>query len=114
MSTPRKLGYLALGLLLAVLGVIGLILPILPGVLFLLAAVLVVSKASTRVKRFADSDPRLREARRRFDSFARLGVRDRLRLAGWMSADALVRGAEALATGVASLSRAAWRRAQSY
>ena len=105
MSTPRKLAYLALGALFVILGLVGLIIPVIPGILFLLAAVYVVSKASSRVRRFAHSDPRIREAHRRFDRFGRLGILDRLRLAGWMTLDAGLRTTEALVTGSVRLYR---------
>ena len=113
MSTPRKLGYLALGVLFVMLGVIGLIIPIIPGVLFLMAAVYVVSKASRRVKRFADSDPRIQEVHRRFDGFAGLGALDRTRLAGWMALDLCAQGMQMLINGFSQLSKTVQRRVRS-
>ena len=111
-STPRKLAYLALGALFVFLGMVGLIVPIIPGVLFLVAAVYVVSKASTRVKRFADADPRIRKVQRRFDRFGSLGAQDRMRLAGWMILDAGLQGVQLLANGISQMTKFVSRRAR--
>lgn len=100
MSAPVKFAYLILGGLLLLLGLVGLIFPIIPGVLFLIAAVYVLSKASRRFRRVAEADPRYQEMQRRFNGFGGLGAMDRLRLAGWMTLDASVKGIQAMLDGL--------------
>lgn len=59
-----KLIYLTLGIMFLALGVIGLLLPILPGVLFLAGAVYMLSRVSHRVRQFAEDNPTPREMAR--------------------------------------------------
>ena len=56
-SGPEKLLYFTLGIMFLVLGVVGLIIPILPGVLFLAGALYMLSRASRRVRAIADDNP---------------------------------------------------------
>ena len=105
MKTPLKLVYLVLGIVFLMLGVIGLIIPVIPGVLFLMAAVYVLSKASKRVKQFTERDPRILEMQQRFDRFGEVHPIDRVRLAGWMALDGVVKGAESVSSGFSRISR---------
>jgi uncharacterized membrane protein YbaN (DUF454 family) len=56
-SGAEKLFYLTLGIIFLVMGVVGLIIPILPGVLFLAGALYMLGRGSSRVKQLADENP---------------------------------------------------------
>jgi uncharacterized membrane protein YbaN (DUF454 family) len=68
-----------------VLGLIGLVIPVLPGVLFLLGAAICVSCASPRAHRTFSRSATYRHWRRRWDAGAGLSAVDRARLAFWLS-----------------------------
>jgi len=90
----RKLLLLLAGLVLAALGLIGLVLPVLPGLLFLAAAAFCLSLASQRLRHRIDGHlerhPRVRRARRRWEAGRSLPVWHRLRLGFWLSLSALL------------------------
>lgn len=95
-SKPRKVIYLVIGGMCLTLGVIGLIIPIIPGVLFLMAAVYLLSRGSRRIKKFTDRDPRILQMQQRMDQFGEVKLADRIRLAGWMTLDAVVKSVQAI------------------
>jgi uncharacterized membrane protein YbaN (DUF454 family) len=97
-SKPRKVIYLLIGGVCLALGVIGLIIPIIPGVLFLMAAVYLLSRGSGKIKRFTDRDPRILQMQQRMEQFGEVNVADRFRLAGWMALDAAVKSVRAIST----------------
>ncbi len=99
LSRPRKFIYLVIGGMCLTLGVIGLIIPIIPGVLFLMAAVYLLSRGSRKIKRFTDRDPRILQMQQRMEQFGEVNVVDRIRLAGWITLDAAVKSAQAISTG---------------
>lgn len=90
----RKLLLLVAGLALTVLGLIGLVLPVLPGLLFLAAAAFCLSLASQRLRHRIDGHlerhPRVQRARRRWQAGRSLPVWHRLRLGFWLSLSALL------------------------
>jgi len=90
----RKLLLLVAGLALAVLGLIGLVLPVLPGLLFLAAAAFCLSLASQRLRHRIDGhlagNRRLQRARRRWEAGRSLPVWQRLRLGFWLTLAALL------------------------
>ena len=90
-SNPMKIVYLVLGLGLLLLGVIGLIFPLIPGVLFLVAAVFVLGKASSRIKAWSASSPTYTGVERRVALLGGARPWDRVKLGCLMAADAVVR-----------------------
>jgi len=76
--------------LFAVLGVIGLLIPVLPGVLFLLLAAICVSLASDRVHQKMNHSPVYRRWRRGWDASEGLSAFNRMKLAFWLSMEATV------------------------
>ncbi len=99
LSKPRKVIYLLVGGLCLTLGVIGLIIPIIPGVLFLLAAIYLLSRGSQRIKRFTESNPRVLHMQKRMDQFGEVNAADRFRLAGWMALGATVQSFRVIGNG---------------
>lgn len=95
MSWFTKSFYLVLTGCFLVLGVVGLVLPIIPGLVFLFLAVLVLTKVSTRFNAFAGGLTWFRHMRRRWHTLQLLKATDRLRLGFWYCAAATVRAIEA-------------------
>jgi len=98
LSKPRKVIYLAIGGMCLMLGVIGLIIPIIPGVLFLMAAIYLLSRGSRKIKKFTDRDPRILQMQQRMEQFGEVNAVDRIRLAGWITLDAVVKSLQAIGT----------------
>lgn len=100
LSAPMKLVWLVLGLALLALGLLGLIFPLIPGILFLAAAVFVLSKASRRVQAWSRNSPTYMGMERRFALMGGVGWLDRVRLGALMTLEATVRGLESVSTWV--------------
>jgi uncharacterized membrane protein YbaN (DUF454 family) len=92
MNNSLKLVYLVIGVVCLMLGVVGLIIPVIPGILFLAVALFLLSRVSRKFSRLMQSDPRLREMHERMERMGDIGVMDRVRLGGWMIADATLKG----------------------
>lgn len=86
--------FLVIIALLVVLGVVGLVLPIIPGLVFLFLAVLLLTRISTRFNSMAGGHAGFRHLRRRWQAMNMLRVTDRIKLGFWYSAGAAIRGAE--------------------
>ena len=100
---PTKLIYLTLGIMFLALGVIGLLIPIIPGILFLAGAVYMLSRASTRVKQFADSNATLRGMQDRMDRIEPLTILQKAQVMGLETLRSFAIGAQKLGLGVRSL-----------
>ncbi len=110
MTTPgpvRKALYLGIGIVCLTLGILGLLIPVIPGLVFLAIALVLLSRSSRRIHQFAARDPRFLALSRRLTRLANVGGLDRLRVGGWMVLDAFVQSAAATA---ALLRRAIHRR----
>ena len=83
--------YLTLGSCLTVLGLIGLVLPVIPGVLFLVLAVLCFSAASPRLQRRLERHPTYRGWQTRWHASSGLPFYRRWQLAFWLWADATLK-----------------------
>jgi len=84
----KRLALYALALVLFALGLVGLLLPLLPGVFFLLAAVICLSLASPSLAERWNRHPALARWHRRWRASAGLPGWQRGRLAFWLTADA--------------------------
>lgn len=82
----------AAGLLL--IGLVGLVLPVIPGLIFLFLAVLLLARISTRFNTLASGHAGFRQLRRRWHTMNMLQVKDRIKLGLWYCAGALIRGVE--------------------
>lgn len=87
----KRFAWLTLAVVFTVLGLVGLLVPVLPGVLFLALAALCVSAASDRVHRRLLRHRGYSRWRRHWDASASLPVLQRCKLAFWLSADTMVR-----------------------
>ncbi len=79
---------LSLAVCLLLLGVVGLVVPILPGMLFLALAAISFSAVSPRFQRTLERHPTWRGWQRRWRSGRGLPLFHRIRLAFWLTAEA--------------------------
>ncbi len=82
--------YLSVGTGLVFLGLIGLVVPILPGILFLALAALCFAAVSPKLQRRLERHPTWRGWHRRWRSSNGLPLLHRCRLAFWLTAEATV------------------------
>lgn len=97
-----KVIYTFFAIVLLMLGLLGLVIPVLPGVIFLVAACLLLAQVSTRVKQWVDAQPFLRSASYRIKKMSQLQWIDRMRLAGWMMLGSAMSGIRSLWVKVSS------------
>jgi len=114
LNQSLKLVYLVVGIICLMLGFIGLIIPIIPGVLFLMAALYLLSRGSRRIKKFSEGQPHMRRMHRRMAKFGEVKLADRCRLAGWMAMDAAVKSAYLVKTGTVKAVRVLKKRVSAY
>lgn len=105
MNKSLKLVYLVIGVLCLMLGVIGLVIPIIPGILFLMAALYLLNRGSRRIKKFTQKNPRVLLMQQRMNQFGEINIADRVRLAGWMAMDAGIKSAQLAARGMSRAGR---------
>ena len=79
-----------------VLGVIGLILPVIPGILFLFIGAILLSKLSTRFASYLRQNTWAQKWLRRGDSFRKLNNAHRLKLSFLMAAKSVVDSMESV------------------
>ena len=89
------------------IGIIGLILPIIPGLLFLFLAVLLLTRISRRAFAYAHSKPWFRKQLYTWRASAGLSWGQRARLSFWVAVKAVVQG---VGTGVSAVYRGFRRR----
>lgn len=81
--------------LLTLVGLVGLILPIIPGILFLFLAALLLAKVSSRFDALLHKNENMRTWRRRWDTSNALPLLQRVKLSCLLVARAVVNGVEA-------------------
>ena len=81
--------------LLTLIGLVGLILPIIPGVLFLFLAALLLAKVSSRFDALLHKNENMRTWRRRWDTSNALPLLQRVKLSFLLVARSVVTGVEA-------------------
>ncbi len=91
------------------LGAVGLILPIIPGLLFLLIAAVVAAKLSPAFNRTLRQNETIRGYLDRTDGFVELPLGKKIQVAGLLCVKMLVDGLALLVVGVMKLVRAAER-----
>lgn len=86
----KRVLVLFLGTILLFFGVVGLFIPILPGILFLIGAAACFSSVSPPINRWMQRSPRVRRWQSRWQSSAELPWYRRVQLAFWLSAESVV------------------------
>lgn len=105
-----KIAYLPLIVVLFAVGLLGLLIPVIPGILFLGLGIVVLVKVFPVVRRLMGDPAYLRRAERRVDAMEDMTWRDRGRLAGWMTLEALGTAAASLGGMMRRVSAMARRR----
>ena len=82
LSRPVKVVYVALALICLLIGIAGLLLPVIPGLLFLVAALYLVGKVSVRVKTWSESRPMLGSLHARLHKLEQVSLGERLKVLG--------------------------------
>jgi uncharacterized membrane protein YbaN (DUF454 family) len=95
MSMLFKGACLVLVGLLTLVGIVGLVLPIIPGILFLFLAALLLAKVSSRFDALLHKNENVRTWRRRWDTSNALPLLQRVKLSFLLVAKAIVNGVEA-------------------
>jgi len=78
------------------IGLVGLILPVIPGVLFLVLAVFLLTRVSRRAATYAHSQPWFHRHMRQFNASSHLSATDRLKYGFLIGARAMINGAKRL------------------
>ncbi len=92
MGWHLKILFTVVALFCVMVGLIGLILPVIPGVVFLIVAVLLLSRVSPRLARWVRQKPEMNRAQNRFDAMGRLNWGERVRLCFWMTMSGILHG----------------------
>ena len=99
-SGPAKLFYLAFGIVFLALGILGLILPFMPGIVFLAVAVYLLSRGSRYIGRLAEEHPKLRRLQRRMDQVDAADIFRRVQTAALVTIESVVTGLRKVYLGV--------------
>jgi uncharacterized membrane protein YbaN (DUF454 family) len=94
LSTSTKVLYGLLAVACVVIGLVGLLIPIIPGLLFLLGALYLVGRISTRVQRWSDRQPRLQRMHARLEGMRHVSIMDRMKVVGLSCLEVVTRGLE--------------------
>jgi|TARA_Y100000310_G_scaffold332478_1_gene408143 hypothetical protein len=80
-----KIMFTVVAMLCVVVGLVGLILPIIPGLLFLIVAVLLLARVSPKLARWVRRRPAMNRAQNRFDAMGQMNWGERIGLCFWMA-----------------------------
>jgi uncharacterized membrane protein YbaN (DUF454 family) len=92
LSMHHKLIYLVIAVVCIMIGIVGLIIPIIPGVLFLVAAIFLMGKVSTRVKQWSDQQPLIQKIQNRLHRLQGASALNQMKVVALMSLESLVSG----------------------
>lgn len=99
----HKLIYLVIAVVCIMIGIVGLIIPIIPGVLFLVAAIFLMGKVSTRVKQWSDQQPLIQKIQNRLHRLQGASALNQMKVVALMSLESLVSGLAAVFSRVRAL-----------
>lgn len=105
-SLFKRIGYLIAACVFIVLGIIGLIMPVLPGIIFLLIAAVILARVSRRVDRWVKKHHFTRSTQTRVELISRLSWLDKARISFWYTGAALVNLCAMAGNGVMRLKSA--------
>lgn len=92
LSMHHKVIYLVIAVVCIMIGIVGLIIPIIPGVLFLVAAIFLMGKVSTRVKQWSDQQPLIQKIQNRLHRLQGASALNQMKVVALMSLESLVSG----------------------
>lgn len=93
---PKKMIYTALAGVFIVIGVIGLVVPVIPGILFIIGAVLLLSQVSSRVRQWSETQPWMHQVRVRMIQLGGLRPLEKTRFLLLLTVKNIVAGAESV------------------
>lgn len=96
--------YIVLAVCFLLLGLVGLVIPVLPGVIFLFVALIFLGKASVRIRTWLDSQEWVRKLEWSARKARLLSWADRLRLSGWMMLQTLSNGLQTVVNWIRRIS----------
>lgn len=112
-NQPRlshKVIYLVIAVICFMIGVAGLILPIIPGFLFVLGGIFYLSKVSTRFKYWAEGQPILQKLERKMARLKTVDYKARAKVVGLMTMDMMVRSTSSVVNTLSSVVNTLKRR----
>ena len=95
-SPAKKLAYILVALLMLMIGLAGILIPIIPGLLFLFMALFYLGKVSAGVKSWSDNHPILGKVNERIYQLSEVKITDRIRIVVLMGMAAFVSTISAL------------------
>ncbi|MCB1645568.1 MAG: DUF454 family protein [Pseudomonadales bacterium] len=90
--------YVALAVLFLMVGLIGILIPVIPGLIFLGLALLMLGKVSRRVRVWTESKPMLKKLARQLDRMAAVDFPTRLKASGLLMLQSLMSAAAVVVT----------------
>lgn len=96
------------------LGLVGLVLPVIPGILFLVIAAVVVSKQSSSIDRWLRRNSTVSGYMDHADGFIEMAWADKLRYAGWLSLKMTLDFMRLIGSAVATLAARAYGEYREY
>ena len=87
----ERLAVLMAAGLFIILGVIGLVVPVIPGVIFLVVAAVLLARVSDRMDRWVKQNTFARQAQARVATMASLNWPDRIKVTLWYTASAVIK-----------------------
>ena len=94
LGVPHKVFFVGLAGVCLVIGLVGLIIPVIPGVLFIVGAVFLLSKVSTRVQRWSEGQSWMSSVRVRMIQLGALKPVAKARFLALLAVKSVVSGAE--------------------
>jgi len=90
-KVSHKLVYLVIAVLCFMVGLVGLIIPVIPGVLFFLGGIFYLSKVSTRFKYWSEQQPILQKLESKLARLKTVDYRARAKVVGLMTIDMMIK-----------------------
>jgi len=86
----KRLVYTTVAGLFIILGIVGLVIPVIPGIVFLVLAAVVLARVSRRVDGWVKRHPLTRDTQSRMNTIGRLNWGDRVRVSIWYAGAVIV------------------------
>ena len=95
-SLFERLAYLIAACIFIILGLIGLVIPVIPGVIFLVVAAMLLAKVSKRMDRWVKQNQFARRTQARVAAVAHLSWSDKVKITLWYTAATIIHSLTAI------------------
>ena len=102
---PKKLVYLVIAFFCIMLGFVGLVIPVIPGILFLVAAVFMLGKVSGRFKYWSEQQPLMRKFQMKMRRLQSVDIPGRVKVVMLMSLEMIVSSLDQVTKAVRRVNR---------